>query len=139
MSSLKLERGHKIENDQKHSHEIQENGEQRLEEFEALKKHWTSLDVIDDDDKAAMENTQKEADAIADTIQLIESPIIEIDPPSGHTMDDFSSGLTFDGKFLEPSLDEDSLFQEIADECEQINSELEDEFTRIAKELENIF
>lgn len=129
----------------KHLDEITEMGEQRMEEarLNSLPLRYDgislidTLEAIDDDDKATIEAARRESEDIA----AIKNPpqFIEEDPPPGHTMDDFISDSLPIGEFLEPPKDEESLFQEIAEECEPVAPELQAEIDRMIKELENLF
>ena len=125
MGSLKQEQ--RVECDQEFNKEVSK----------VLQEAMEQIETIDDDDQALLETPKKEANDIATAIQClgISNQLIEIDPPPGHTMGecDFSSGLT---SLIE---DENLLFQEIVDECEQGDSELQEEFECIVKALEGIF
>ena len=130
----------------KHLDEITEMGEQRMKEarLNSLPLGYDgislidTLEAIDDDDKAAIEAARRESEDIA---AAIKNPpqFIEEDPPPGHTMDDFISDSLPIGEFLAPPGDEESLFQEIAEECEPVAPELQAEIDRMIKELENLF
>lgn len=130
----------------KRLNEITEMGEQRMEEarlnslplgYDAISLIDT-LEAIDDDDDAGIEAARREFEDIAAAIKNAPQ-FIEEDPPPGHTIDDFTSDLLPIGEFLEPLGDEESLFQEISEECESVALEQQTEIERIIKELEGLF
>lgn len=130
----------------KRLNEITEMGEQRMEEarlnslplgYDAISLIDT-LEAIDDDDDAGIEAARREFEDIAAAIKNAPQFIAE-DPPPGHTIDDFTSGLLPIGEFLEPLGDEESLFQEILEECESVALEQQTEIERMIKELEDLF
>ena len=55
MGSLKLEQRQKVESDQERGREVQESGEQKLEEAEASQGAMEQIEAIDYDDKAALD------------------------------------------------------------------------------------
>ena len=50
MGSLKLEQRQKVESDQEKGREVQESGEQKLEEAEASQGAMEQIEAIDDDE-----------------------------------------------------------------------------------------
>lgn len=68
MGSLKLEQRQKVESDQEKGREVQESGEQKLEEAEASQGAMEQIEAIDDDDKAALDAARSESDGIAKAI-----------------------------------------------------------------------
>lgn len=95
------------------------------------------LEAIDDDNKAAIEDARRESEDIVAAIENTPQ-FIEVAPPSGHTMDDFTSDSLSSGEFSEPPGDAGSLTQEIAEKCELVAFELQAEIERMIKELENL-
>lgn len=125
----------------KHLNEIAEIGKQRMEETQLNSSPVgydgisliDILEVIDDDDKVAIEVALRESEDIVATIKN-QPQFIEEDPSPGHTMDDFISDSLPIGEILALPGDEELLFQEIVEECEPVARE-----HRMIKELENLF
>lgn len=142
MGSIKLEQRQKVKNDQKKGEEIREAGEKKLKEAELWCGYGGIVDLegIDDDDLEAIEAAIQEADAVAGK-GLSETPIqmIDIDPPPGHTMEEFLSDYTIGSDLLEQFSNDDASFQEIVDEAESVDAELQVEFDRIIESLEGIY
>lgn len=131
MGKLKLEAKERAERDQKHSQEIIECGEQKLEEALGYAGvSWLEdLEEIDDDDRALVEAARSEAMDIAGQIKNHvpqNEPFEIIDPPTGHSMTDFSEG-------------NDLSFQEIDEDCGQPDPELQAGFDCLVEMLEDIW
>ena len=86
MGSLKLEQRQKVESNQERSQEIQEVGEQKIEEAETSAQALESIETPDDDDKAAVDEARRESDGIAK--QLAESEIKEPSSEVGKSLEE---------------------------------------------------
>ena len=92
MGSLKLEQRQKVESDQERGREVQESGEQKLEEAEASQGAMEQIEAIDDDDKAALDAARSESDGIAKAIA--ESEIKEPGREIGESLKETSEQST---------------------------------------------
>lgn len=159
MGSLKLEQRQKVESDQGRDLEIQEVGEQKIEEAETSAQALEQIEAIDDDDKAAVDAARSESDGIAKA--LAESEIKEPGSDVGESLKETSeqsteysetemtdaekaSEMTGDfsetGAELSESLQESGQeFQDIAEESDQVNDEMQSKFEQMAAELEGVF
>lgn len=159
MGSLKLEQRQKVENDQERGQEIREGGETKLEEAEVSNEAMSSIEAIDDDDKAAVDAARAEADGIAKMIaeSEIRTPGQEVGESLKETSEqsveysetemedaDKASEMTGDfsdaGSELASNLQESGEeFQEIADESDEISNEMTSELEQLAASLEETF
>ena len=159
MGSLKLEQRQKVESDHERGQEIQEVGEQKIEEAETSAQAMEQIEAIDDDDKAALESARNEADGIAKS--LAESEIKDPGAEVGESLIETSeqsneysetemadaekaSEMTGDfsetGSELSESLQESGQeFQDIAEESDQTNDEMQSKFEQMSAELEGVF
>lgn len=159
MGSLKLEQRQKVESDQERGREVQESGEQKLEEAEASQGAMEQIEAIDDDDKAALDAARSESDGIAKAIA--ESEIKEPGREIGESLKETSeqsteyretemadaekaSEMVGDyseaGGELSSELQESGQeFQDIAEESDQVNDELQAEYDQLAASLEGVF
>lgn len=159
MGSLKLEQRQKVERDQERGQEIQETGEQKIEEAEISAQALEQIEAIDDDDKAAVDAARGESDGIAKALaeSEIKEPGVEVGKSLNETSDvsnkyseiekadaDKASEMTGDfdntGAELSRGLQESGQeFQEIADESDQVNDEMQSKFDQMASKLEGVF
>lgn len=159
MGSLKLEQRQKVESDQERGREVQEAGEQKLEEAETSQEAIGQIEAIDDDDRAALDAAISESDGIAKAIaeSEIEEPGREIGDSLKETseqsseyaeteMSDAQKATEMNGDYSEvgSGLSEElqqsgQEFQEIAEESDQVNDELQAEYDKLAAELEGVF
>lgn len=159
MGTLKMEQGQKIERDQERGQEVQEIGEQKIEEAETSAEALGQIEAIDDDDRAAVEAARSESDGIAKA--LAESEIKEPGSQIGESLKETSSEsreysgiemadaekaaeMTGDysgtGSELSGSLQESAQeFQELADRSDQVNTELQSKLSQMSAHLEGVF
>lgn len=159
MGSLKLEQRQKVESDQERGREVQESGEQKLEEAEASQGAMEQIEAIDDDDKAALDAARSESDGIAKAIA--ESEIKEPGREIGESLKETSEqsteysetemadaekasemvgGYSEVGGELSSELQGSCQeFQDIAEESDQVNDELQSEYDQLAAALEGVF
>lgn len=159
MGSIKLEQRQKVESNQERGREVQEGGEEKLEEAEVSNAALEQIEAVDDDDKAALDAARSESDGIAKA--LAESEIKEPGREVGESLketseqsneyaetekSDAEKASTMEGDFsgvgseLAGELQESGQeFMDIAEEADQINDELEAEFEQLAAALEGVF
>ena len=159
MCSLKLEQRQKVESAQERGREVQESGEQKLEEAEASQGAMEQIEAIDDDDKAALDAARSESDGIAKAIaeSEIKEPGREIGESLKETseqsteyreteMADAEKASEMVGDYAEAGVELSSElqesgqeFQDIAEESDQVNDELQAEYDQLAASLEGGF
>lgn len=159
MGSLKLEQRQKVERGKERGQEIQEVGEQKIEEAEISAQALEQIEAIGDDDKAAVDAAQSESNGIAKA--LAESEIKEPGSEVGESlketseqskgyreteMTDAEKALEMTGDFDETGVELSESFQEsgqefqnIAEESDQVNDEMQSKFEQMAAELEGVY
>ena len=159
MGSLKLEQRQKVEDSRERGQEIQETGEQKLEEADASAQALEQIEAIDDDDQAAVETARNDSEGIAKA--LAESEITEPGSEVGEALKETSqesteysdtemsdaekaTEMTADyegtGQELSEHLQESGEeFREIAEQSDQTNEDLQSQLNQIAAQLEGVF
>lgn len=159
MGTLKMEQRQKVERDQERGHEVQEVGEQKIEEAETSAEALGQIEAIDDDDRAAVDAARSESDGIARA--LAESEIKEPGAEIGESLKETASesmeysdiemadaekaaemtgDYTGTGSELSGSLQESAQeFQEISTQSDQVNADLQSKLGQMAAHLEGIF
>lgn len=159
MGTLKMEQRQKVERDQERGHEVQEVGEQKIEEAETSAEALGQIEAIDDDDRAAVDAARSESDGIARA--LAESEIKEPGAEIGESLKETASesmeysdiemadaekaaemtgDYTGTGSELSGSLQESAQeFQEISAQSDQVNADLQSKLGQMAAHLEGIF
>ena len=139
--------------------EIAETGEQKIEEAETSEQALSSIEAVDDDTAAAVEEARSESDAIAKGVaeSEIEEPGEQVSGSFKETSEesteyseqelenaDTATEMTGDygdvGSELSSQFQESGQeFQEIADEADQENDEMKSKLDQEVAELEGVF
>ena len=159
MGSVKLEQSQKVENDQERGREITERGSEKLEEAEVSRNAIDQIEIVDDDDKAAVDTAMTTSEGIAKSIA--ESEIKEPGREVGESLKETSEESTEYGETETEGADKASEmvgdfsdvggnlaselqqraqeFQEIASQSDQVHDQLESEYEQISAALEGVF
>ena len=159
MGMLKLEQRQKIEDSRERGREIQETGEQKLEEAEISVQALEQIEAIDDDDQAAVEAARMESDGIAkalaeseiaepgaevgealkatslESTEYSETELADAEKAAEMTGDYGDTGGDLSGHLWESGEE----FREISAQSDQSREEIQSRLDQIASRLEGVF
>ncbi len=159
MGQRKMELRQKVEADRTQGQEISEKGDKKIEEAEASRDSLKSIEIVDDDDAKAVEETRTESDAIAKGLaesemrgpgERVSESLKETSEQSKEHSETTMQGsakaaeMTADysnvGSKLSSELQQSAQeFQEIADTADQTSEEMKSRLDQAAARLEGVF